>query len=123
MALRKSPTMTPARLEANRRNAQKSTGPRTARGKAKSCMNHWSHGWRSRLEVRIANASVTAPLGHAEEAIRAVLPPELAKHPLFRTALEYARQEDAVATEALRREAAKRRTGERALRSQKTFEA
>ena len=39
MSLRKSPTLTPARLEANRRNAQKSTGPRTARGKSQSRMN------------------------------------------------------------------------------------
>ena len=33
MSLRKSPTLTPALLEANRRNARKSTGPRTARGR------------------------------------------------------------------------------------------
>jgi hypothetical protein len=47
MSLRKSPTMTPARLEANRRNAQKSTGPRTARGKAQSRMSGLKHGGRS----------------------------------------------------------------------------
>jgi len=33
MALLKSRPMTPARLAANRRNARKSTGPRTAQGK------------------------------------------------------------------------------------------
>ncbi|HEY6292036.1 MAG TPA: hypothetical protein VI455_10830 [Terriglobia bacterium] len=33
MPLRRSPRLTPALLEANRRNAQKSTGPRTVRGK------------------------------------------------------------------------------------------
>ncbi|HEV2178231.1 MAG TPA: hypothetical protein VGW33_13685 [Terriglobia bacterium] len=33
MSLRKSPTMTPARLAANRANAAQSTGPRTAAGK------------------------------------------------------------------------------------------
>jgi len=33
MPLRRSPRLTPALLQANRRNAQKSTGPRTARGK------------------------------------------------------------------------------------------
>ena len=32
MSLRKSPTMTPARIEAYRRDARKSTGPSTERG-------------------------------------------------------------------------------------------
>jgi len=37
--LRKLPTRTEAFLAANRRNALKSTGPRTVEGKAPSCMN------------------------------------------------------------------------------------
>ncbi len=36
MSLRKSPTRTLALREAHRRNARKSTGPRTARGKAQT---------------------------------------------------------------------------------------
>ena len=40
----KSPTRTAAFLAANRRNALKSTGPRTARGKARSCLNNLKHG-------------------------------------------------------------------------------
>ncbi len=37
-------TMTPAALEANRANAAKSTGPRTAAGKARSASNSLKHG-------------------------------------------------------------------------------
>lgn len=49
MSLRKSPTMTPARLEANRRSAQKSTGPRTAQGKTHSRLNSLRTGRHSPL--------------------------------------------------------------------------
>jgi len=44
MSLRKSSRLTLARLEANRLNAQKSTGPRTARGKAWAAMNALKNG-------------------------------------------------------------------------------
>lgn len=37
-------TMSPAQLDANRRNAQKSTGPKTAEGKAIAKMNALKHG-------------------------------------------------------------------------------
>jgi hypothetical protein len=39
MSMRKSPTLISARLDANRHNAQKSRGPRTARGTAQARMN------------------------------------------------------------------------------------
>ena len=35
---------TPAQIAANRRNARKSTGPRTPQGKAWSRRNTWTHG-------------------------------------------------------------------------------
>ncbi|MGO9275211.1 MAG: hypothetical protein ACLQOO_34085 [Terriglobia bacterium] len=55
--LRKSPTRTEAFLAANRRNAFKSTGPRTARGKARSCMNNLKHGrYCKRLPEKLAEA-------------------------------------------------------------------
>ncbi|HMD98130.1 MAG TPA: hypothetical protein VKM93_12485 [Terriglobia bacterium] len=55
--LRKSPTRTEAFLAANRRNALKSTGPRTARGKAWSCMNNLKHGrYAKRLPEKLAAA-------------------------------------------------------------------
>ncbi len=44
MFLRKCPTRTPALLAANRANAQKSTGPRTARGKGQVTLNALKHG-------------------------------------------------------------------------------
>ena len=37
--------------EANRLNAQKSTGPTSSEGKAKSCLNHLSHGFTSNAVV------------------------------------------------------------------------
>ena len=42
-------------IEANRRNALKSTGPRTQEGKARSRMNSLRHGFASATEVPGAN--------------------------------------------------------------------
>ena len=44
MSLRKSPQLTPEMLAARRRNAQHSTGPRTAAGKQNSKLNALKHG-------------------------------------------------------------------------------
>ena len=38
---------TPSQIAANKLNSQKSTGPKTLAGKAKSCLNHFSHGFAS----------------------------------------------------------------------------
>jgi hypothetical protein len=53
LSLRKSPTRTPAFLEAIRRNVQMSTGPRIRRGKAQSCLNRLKTGERSRVYRRL----------------------------------------------------------------------
>ena len=44
MSLRKPPRKTPALLAACRANAQKSTGPKTNRSKAQTCLNALKHG-------------------------------------------------------------------------------
>ena len=44
MSLRKSPQLTPALLAAARRNAQHSTGPRSAAAKQNSKLNALKHG-------------------------------------------------------------------------------
>jgi hypothetical protein len=44
-------TPTPAQIDANRRNAQKSTGPRTAEGKTASSRNRLLHGLRANKHI------------------------------------------------------------------------
>ena len=82
MSLRKFP-MTPARLEANRRNARKSTGPRTALGKSQSRMNALRNGARSRLLSDLMQALVDARPGRVLETARTVLTPAQLRHPVF----------------------------------------
>jgi len=86
--------LTPALLAANRRNALKSTGPRTPQGKAQVRLSRLQTGTRSSLYGRAIQASVTAPLGAAEQSVRALLTREQAAHPLFASLLKYAREED-----------------------------
>jgi hypothetical protein len=47
LPLVKSPTMTPGKISANRANASKSTGPRTAQGQRHVMLNSLRHGGRS----------------------------------------------------------------------------
>ena len=44
---------TERQIEANKLNSQKSTGPKTEAGKAKSCLNHLSHGFTSNTALLI----------------------------------------------------------------------
>jgi hypothetical protein len=82
MSLRKSPNLTPARLEANRRNAKKSTGPRTRRGKAQSRMNGLRTGLHSDFYHHLVEALVYAPPFSVDKTVNAILTPQQARHPI-----------------------------------------
>jgi len=84
--------MTPARVEANRRNGQKSTGPRTRRGKAQSRLNALRNGGRSCLYHGLMLTFFNAPPCAVDQTARAVMTPELAGHPLFAELVELFRQ-------------------------------
>jgi len=88
MSLRKSPTLTPALIASNRRNAQKSTGPRTARGKAWSRLNRLRDGWRSPEYINFLKALLDAPPGRVGVTAQALLSSKPALHPLFMEAAE-----------------------------------
>ena len=88
MSLRKSPTRTPALLAANRRNAQKSTGPRTKRGKALSRMNALRTGHRSRLRMNLWLTVLCASPTDLEALARMVLTSEMALNPILRETAE-----------------------------------
>jgi len=101
MSLLKPRLMTPARLAASRRNALKSTGPRTPRGKAQSRMNGLRTGWSSPAYNNLWLAMLEAPPGGIEATARAVLTPEQAAHPKFAELVEiFRRAEIEVAAQA-----------------------
>jgi hypothetical protein len=83
MSLRKSPTLTPALLAANRNNARKSTGPRTARGKAWSRLNHMQHGGHSQDCLEMLKALYYAPPGGVSATARALLATKPVIHPVL----------------------------------------
>lgn len=83
MSLRKSPCLTPALLASNRRNSQKSSGPRTALGKAWSRLNHVREGRRSPEYISLITALFNAPPGRVEAMAQVLLSSKLAVHPLF----------------------------------------
>ena len=75
--------ITPAILAANRRNARKSTGPRTPEGKARSSLNAVTHGL-------FASTPVLFVSGHSEqEADRNRLVSALSKELFAESALEH----------------------------------
>jgi len=83
MSLLKPLVSSPARIAANRRNARKSTGPRSARGKAQSRLNRLRNGSRSRLYQDLMWKLMDAPPGAVARTARAAMTPELVAHPMF----------------------------------------
>jgi hypothetical protein len=92
MSLGKSPTLTPARLEANRRNARKPTGPRTARGKAQSRMNSLRSLMWCGTGQGGSRPAPTCPPDAVDRAARATLTPEQAAHPLLAETVDIFRE-------------------------------
>jgi hypothetical protein len=88
MSLRKSPTRTPAFLAANRRNAKKSTGPKSPLGKAWSRWNRLRTGMRSPQYLRFIKAMQQAPPGEVGLAARDELLKIPILHPVYHRALE-----------------------------------
>jgi hypothetical protein len=102
MSLRKSPTLTPARLEANHRNALKSTGPRTARGKAQSKMNSLRTGDRSARYKNFLLLMLMAPPCSVGRMAQGLLTREQAAHPFFaETVAMFYRAEGEVAVQCV----------------------
>ena len=83
MSLLKARVSSLARVAANRRNARKSIGPRSARGKAQSGLNRLRNGSRSRLYQDLMWKLMDAPPGAVARTARAAMTRELAAHPLF----------------------------------------
>ncbi len=88
MSLRKSPTRTPTLLAANRRNAKKSTGPKSPLGKAWSRWNRLRTGMRSPQFLRFIKAMQEAPPGQVGLAARDELLKMPIFHPVYHRALE-----------------------------------
>jgi hypothetical protein len=109
MSLRKSPTLTPALLASNRRNAKKSTGPRTVRGKAWSRLNRLRNGWRSQEYINFLEALLDAPPGRVAVTAQALLQSKSVLHPLFIEAAELSVQVEIDICEESRRNRAQRK--------------
>jgi hypothetical protein len=77
MSLRRSPRLTPALLAANRLNAQKSTGPRSARGRDRAALNSLKHGLRSPWfeEILLKTGESPEKFGQAVQGLFGILKP------------------------------------------------
>ena len=83
MPLLKPRIMTPARLAANRRNALKSAGPKTARGGAQSRMSALRTGRRSPAFLKLFDVLLDAPPCSIGSTAATTLSLRDARHPVF----------------------------------------
>lgn len=89
MSLRKSTALAPALTTAFRRNAPKSIGPHTERGKEWSRVNRLRTGMRSRRFLNFYDALMAAMPGQIRRSAHtAMLPSYLARQPLYRQNVE-----------------------------------
>jgi len=75
MSWRQQHPVSPARLAANRRNALKSTGPRTAAGKSRSSLNGLRQGRRSKTIKLLWKIILNAPPGQVVKTARRIMTP------------------------------------------------
>jgi hypothetical protein len=121
MSLLKPRVMTPARWAANRRNAQKSTGPRTARGKSQCRLNGLLHGFCSPLYRQFWLALFEASPGYpVAKTVCSMLTPEESLHPVYADLIDVhfeMEMDDRAYTQRLQRRAARQtlRDPERSL--------
>jgi hypothetical protein len=94
MSLRKSLTLTPALLAANRRNARKSTGPRTTRGKAQARLKGLGRGPRSRFYYDFMMLLMETPPDELHKTVQTILTPEEADSSLFKGLIRTIQQAD-----------------------------
>jgi hypothetical protein len=100
MSLRKTPNLTPARFEAHRRNALKSTGPRTARGKAPSRVNSLRSWGPARFMHDLCLMRLDARPCSMDRGARAQLTPEQSVRPFLAETVDMFREiESAVVRE------------------------
>ena len=92
MSLLKPRPMTPARIAACRRNALKSTGPRTERGKIQSSLNALRTGSYSPTYLMLFRGFLEAPGVPVDEIAQILLTPEEARHPVFADRVEFLRE-------------------------------
>ncbi|WP_311238248.1 MULTISPECIES: hypothetical protein [unclassified Xanthomonas] len=62
-AIRPRRKLSPAELKQRREAAQKSTGPRTQEGKARSSRNGWKHGLTSKIHIASFDSGIQSLLG------------------------------------------------------------
>jgi hypothetical protein len=109
MSIRLKRTMTAARLEANRRSALKSTGPRTEAGKRRSSLNALLRGGRSKTGKLFWEVLMTAPMGKVLQTADQMMTREQRLHPTIDSMLQYFLSEQDIKDAIRRRKALRAR--------------